>query len=68
MGFVTYAHKDAPNGARFRDAKGTKLPEWAVDIKDDYPQGMISEVAATTYTLSIVGEDCHNKTDVGIAQ
>ena len=33
--YVTYAHKDAPNGARYRDLKDRSYPAWAVDIKDE---------------------------------
>ena len=31
---VTYAHKDAPQGTRFRDFKGNE-PQWAVDIQPE---------------------------------
>ena len=34
---VTYAHKDNPNGARFRSFNNL-VPKWAVDVRDELPR------------------------------
>jgi hypothetical protein len=34
---VTYAHKDAPNGTRFRAFATDKIPAWAVDVEAEDP-------------------------------
>jgi hypothetical protein len=32
-GMVSYAHKGAPKGQRFRQSVRDKLPAWAVDVR-----------------------------------
>jgi hypothetical protein len=38
MNQISYAHKDDPTGTRFHDLASSKLPPWAVDVKQEqYP-------------------------------
>lgn len=36
---ITYAHKDDPNGIRFRQYLTDKIPDWAVNIRPYYKGG-----------------------------
>jgi hypothetical protein len=32
--YITYAHKDEPNGARYKQLACDPLPAWAIDVSD----------------------------------
>lgn len=49
--YITYAHiKNPTSKGRYRAVKGSKLPDWAVDVRDEKP--IIATIRNPYYTAS----------------
>jgi len=46
--YLTYAHKNEPNGDRFRQLTCDSLPVWAVNVQDDAENLVDGKIPANT--------------------
>jgi hypothetical protein len=57
MKLITYAHKAAPHGTRFRQDAAVDLPFWAVDVREELPPVLVNLHYAATGAPYATGVD-----------